>query len=83
MSAGRVIHDGSTPKRGGALPVPPRPRSGGRKVIWTPRNIAALCDTIADGGSFADAAKRCKVSEMQARGRFRSIAKALGERADG
>jgi len=54
---------------------------GGRAKIWTAKNIAVLCDVIADGGTFADAAKACKVSEMQARGRFGSIVRAMGWQA--
>ncbi len=56
-------------------------RRGGRAKIWTLKNIAVLCDVIADGGSFADAARACKVSEMQATGRFKKIAREIGMQA--
>lgn len=48
---------------------------------WTPDQTDRLCDVIADGGSFADAARVLGVSKNAALSRFERVKKALGPQA--
>lgn len=55
---------------------PPRPDNE-----WPEEDVAKLCDVIADGGSFADAAKVLGRGRVSCIARFRRLANRLGWQA--
>jgi hypothetical protein len=51
------------------------------KSDWSPEEDAALCDVIADGGSFASAAVATGKTKNSVVSRWRKIVRAMGAQA--
>jgi hypothetical protein len=52
-----------------------------RPSLWTEAQTNALCDLIADGKTFADAAKAVPFSQRQCSDRFKTIRRGYGWQA--